>query len=309
MKIIFAGTPEFAIPSLKILLESQHTVCAAYTQPDRPAGRGRKLKPGPVKQLAESAGIPVFQSLSLKPDEEIERLALFDADLMVIAAYGLLLPSAVLTIPKLGCVNVHASLLPRWRGASPIQHAILSGDLEAGVTIMEVVLELDAGPMLYKKSVVVGADETSGELHDRLSVLGAEALKEVLPEIESGTVKAIPQDDAETTYASKLDKQQAMVDWSRPAIELERQVRAFNPWPVAQTTYGEKVLRIWRAKSMAANEAAEVPGSILMSDDRQIAVATGNGILNILEVQLPGGRRMSASAFLNAHDVSHIRLK
>jgi len=156
---------------------------------------------------------------------------------------------------------------------------------------------------------MVGAGETSGELHDRLSILGAEALKDVLPGIEAGTVKAIPQDDAETTYASKLDKQQAMVDWSRPAIELERQVRAFNPWPVAQTTYGEKVLRIWRAKSMAANEAAEVPGSILMSDDRQIAVATGNGILNILEVQLPGGRRMSASAFLNAHDVSHIRLK
>ncbi|MEE9398072.1 MAG: methionyl-tRNA formyltransferase [Methylococcales bacterium] len=309
MKIIFAGTPEFAIPSLKVLLESQHTVCAVYTQPDRPAGRGRKLKPGPVKQLAESAGISVFQPLSLKSDEEIDKLASFDADLMVVAAYGLLLPSAVLSLPRLGCINVHASLLPRWRGASPIHHAILSGDIEAGVTIMELVLKLDAGPMLYKKGVVVGADETSGELHDRLSILGAEALQAVLPEIEAGTAKTIPQDDSEVTYASKLDKQQAMMDWTRSAIELERQVRAFNPWPVAQTIFGEKVLRIWRAKAIEVSDVADAPGSILKSDDGQMAVATGHGILRILEVQLPGGRRIDATDFLNAHDVSHIRLK
>jgi methionyl-tRNA formyltransferase len=306
MRIIFAGTPEFAVPPLAMLLDGPHQIAAVYTQPDRPAGRGRKLSAGPVKQLAEQHGIPVFQPLSLKDPEEQERLRRLNPDLILVAAYGLILPKAVLDIPRLGCLNIHASLLPRWRGAAPIQRAILAGDEWTGVTIMRVEPRLDAGPMLHKKTCRIGDSETAGELHNRLSRLGAEAFAEILPALESGTLRAEPQDESLATYAAKLEKHEAPLDWSKPAIELERQVRAFNPWPVAETTYRGDTLRIWLAKALDEHVTAE-PGTIL-DWNKTLDVAAGQGVLRLLEVQLPGSKRISAQDFLNAHPSRPARL-
>jgi methionyl-tRNA formyltransferase len=306
MKIVFAGTPEFAVPPLAMLLSGRHEICAVYTQPDRPAGRGRKLCPGPVKQLAEKHGIPVFQPINLKESAEQERLRSLAPDLMVVVAYGLILPRAVLDIPRLGCINIHASLLPRWRGAAPIQRALLAGDESTGVTIMFVEPRLDAGPMLHKKSCRIDPAETAGELHDRLSRLGAEALAEILPAVESGTAQPEVQDESLVTYAAKLDKAEAPLDWSKPAAELDRQVRAFNPWPVAETDYRGNTLRIWLAKALEEHAVAE-PGTVL-DRDKTLDVATGKGVLRLLEVQLPGGKRISAQDFMNAHPVRSERL-
>jgi methionyl-tRNA formyltransferase len=306
MRIVFAGTPEFAVPPLEMLLGSPHEVCAVYTQPDRPAGRGQKLKPGPVKSVAEAHGIPVFQPIGLKDPEEQEKLRALKPDLLVVVAYGLILPKAVLDIPRLGCVNIHASLLPRWRGAAPIQRAILAGDELTGVTLMFIEPRLDAGPMLYKKVCRIGRLETAGELHDRLSRLGAEALAEILPGLEAETARPEVQDEAQVTYAAKLEKSEALLDWSKPAVELERQVRAFNPWPVAETTWRDTTLRVWLAEALDEAVPAE-PGTVL-NRDRTLDVATGRGVLRLLEVQLPGGKRISAQAFLNAHPVKSERL-
>lgn len=306
MKIVFAGTPEFAVPTLGMLLESPHEVCAVYTQPDRPSGRGQKLKPSPVKELARSHGVPVFQPTTLKNPAAQERLRSHQADLMVVVAYGLILPKPILEIPRLGCVNVHASLLPRWRGAAPIQRAILAGDEVTGITIMMVEPRLDAGPMLHKKVCRIAPLETAGELHDRLARLGAEALAEVLPAIEAGTVRPEVQDETQVTYAAKLEKHEARLDWTMAAVDLERRVRAFNPWPVAETLYRGQTLRIWRAESLDEPAPAE-PGTIL-DRVRTLDVATGRGVLRLLEVQLPGGKRMPAQAFLNAHPVKSERL-
>lgn len=305
MKIVFAGTPEFAVPTLKMLLDGAHEVCAVYTQPDRPAGRGRKLTPSPVKLLAQSHGVPVFQPTSLKELLEQERLRSLEADLMIVVAYGLILPKIVLEIPRLGCVNVHASLLPRWRGAAPIQRAILAGDEVTGITIMTVEPRLDAGPMLHKKSCRIAPLETAGELHDRLARLGAEALSEVLPDIEAGLIRPEVQDESQATYAAKLEKHEARLDWSMSAIDLERRIRAFNPWPVAATLYRGEIMRIWLAQSLDESAGAE-PGTIL-EREKTLDVATGSGVLRVIEVQLPGGRRMSAQAFLNAHPVKSER--
>lgn len=297
MKIIFAGTPEFAVPPLKALIASDHQVVAVYTQPDRPQGRGRKIIPTPVKAVAESAGIPVFQPESFKDPEAIEQLRSLRPDLMVVVAYGLILPKAVIDIPLKGCINIHASLLPRWRGAAPIQRSILEGDELTGVTIMYIEPKLDAGPMILKAETAIMANEVAGDLHDRLALIGADTLMRALPAIEEGTQTPVTQDEAFVTYAAKISKDEARLDFKEPAIALARKIRAFNPWPVAETRYRDEPLRIWQADVVEDN-AIEVPGTLCMKDGN-LMIATKQGYLRILELQLPGGRRITAKDFLN----------
>jgi len=300
LRIVFAGTPDFSVPPLQALLQGGHRVVAVYTQPDRPAGRGRKLSASPVKQLAAEHGIHVLQPQSLKHEPDQAELAALKPDLIVVVAYGLLLPQAVLDTPRLGCVNIHASLLPRWRGAAPIQRAIAAGDRETGITIMQMEAGLDTGPMLHTLTCPIEDEDTGGSLHDRLSELGARALMEALPAIASGTVAARAQDDAVATYAHKLKKEEADIDWSRPAEDIARLVRAFNPWPVAQTRLGDRTMRIWRAGAAAGS--AE-PGVVTAAGRDGIEVGTGDGLLRITQLQMPGKRPMSAADFLNAHDL------
>jgi methionyl-tRNA formyltransferase len=307
MKIVFAGTPEFSVPVLQVLLDSPHEVTAVYTQPDRPAGRGRQLRASPVKALALAHGIPVQQPASLKGMEEQQALAALRPDLLVVVAYGLLLPQAVLDIPVRGCVNVHASLLPRWRGAAPIQRAILAGDRETGVTLMQMEAGLDTGPMLARAACPIDDEDTGSRLHDRLSAMGAELLAAHLEAILAGGLRPEPQDDALATYARKLDKAEATLDWGRGALELDRQVRAFNAWPVAQTRYRGQVLRVWRSRP-GTGDSGSPPGTVLSAGGDGIAVACGAGVLRLLEVQMPGKRPMAVADFLNAHEVSGVRL-
>ena len=313
MKIIFAGTPDFALSALDALLSSQHEVVAVYTQPDRPAGRGRKLRVSPVKKRAQENHIPVFQPTSLKQEEDQSVLAGMQAELMVVVAYGLILPEEVLHIPKYGCINIHASLLPRWRGAAPIQRSILAGDKETGVTIMQMDSGLDTGAMLTRIICPIELEDTSQTLHDKLARTGGEALLDTIEKIQNGTLISELQDEQFSNYASKIEKSEATLDWSLSAQELEYKVRAFNPWPVAQTSLGDKVLRIWLAKALEtdmpeSNKAGIVPGTVVHADKKGFDVATGKGILRLLEVQLPGGKPISASAFLNAHPMNDVVL-
>ncbi|MDO9423309.1 MAG: methionyl-tRNA formyltransferase [Methylobacter sp.] len=315
MKVIFAGTPEFAVPCLQMLLDSEHEICAVYTQPDRPAGRGRKLQLSPVKALALTAGIPVFQPLTMKTDEDLQQVSALNADLMVVVAYGMILTQAVLDVPKLGCINVHASLLPRWRGAAPIQRALMAGDEKTGVTIMQIVRKLDAGDMLHKEECMIGSTDTAVDLHDKLAALGAIGLAKVLKQIEAGTVHPEPQDEALATYAEKLEKSEAVIDWTQPAADLARKVRGLNAWPVAQTLYQGNVLRIWQAVPVddesiggaTGRSPLQEPGTVRCAD-KNIDVATGLGFLRLLEVQLPGGKRLPVQAFLSAHDLNGVKL-
>jgi methionyl-tRNA formyltransferase len=303
LKIVFAGTPDFSVPSLKALIDSGQKIRAVYTQPDRPAGRGRKLTASPIKETALANGLAVLQPRTLRDEEAVAILCAQDADLMVVVAYGLLLPQAVLDAPRLGCINVHASLLPRWRGAAPIQRSILAGDLRSGVTIMGMEAGLDTGPMYLSRSIRLEARETGGSLHDKLALLGADALMEALPGIADASLVPQPQDDALATYANKLSKDEALVSWSRPAVELDRTIRAFSPWPVAQTRLGDTVLRLWGSETPGGDVGAAPPGLVVCEGKAGIDVATGDGLLRITRLQTPGKRPMAAADFLNARSL------
>ena len=306
MRIVFAGTPEFALPTLQALLDSPYEVCGVYTQPDRPAGRGRKLTPSPVKQLAQAASIPVYQPENFKQADSIAELAQLNADLLVVIAYGLILPQAVIDTPRLGCINVHGSLLPRWRGAAPIQRALMAGDSHTGITIMKVVKKLDAGDMLFKLECPITATDTSSSLHDQLAILGAKGLLQVVEQYAQGQVTAEPQDEALVTYAHKLEKHEAQLDWSDTAINLDRKIRGLNAWPVAQTLFKGEILRVWNS-SLTDKVSQLTPGSIDTSQ-QALDVVTGKGVIRLLEVQLPGGKRIAGKDFLNAHAVDAVKL-
>lgn len=299
LRIIFAGTPDFAARHLDALLSSQHQVVGVFTQPDRPAGRGKKLMPSPVKVLAEEKGIPVFQPATLRKTENQQLVADLNADVMVVVAYGLILPLAVLEMPRLGCVNVHGSLLPRWRGAAPIQRSLWAGDAETGVTIMQMDLGLDTGDMLYKLSCPIEADDTSGTLYDKLAGLGPEGLLNTLQQLASGTAKPEVQDEALVTYAEKLSKEEARIDWNLSAVQLERCIRAFNPWPMSWLEIDGQPLKVWRASVIPA-QAGAAPGTIVAVSKAGIQVATADGILNLEELQPAGKKAMKAQDLLNS---------
>ena len=300
LRIVFAGTPEFSVPCLEACRASGAEVVAVYTQPDRPAGRGRKLTPSPVKEAALAAGIPVEQPETLKTVEARNTLAAYQPDLMVVVAYGLILSRKVLAIPRLGCWNVHASLLPRWRGAAPIQRAILAGDAESGVDLMQMEAGLDTGPVLLERRTPIHRDDTGGTLHDRLSLLGADVLTEGLCRVSLGeTLPVQPQSEHGVLYAHKLEKAEAKLDFSRPALELEHQVRAFDPWPVAEGEIAGENLRIWAAHAVA-QDASAAPGSVVEARRDGIDIACGDGVLRVTALQRAGGKRITAADYLNA---------
>lgn len=297
MRIVFAGTPEFAAQHLQALLDAGRQIVAVYTQPDRPAGRGQKLMPSPVKQLALQHSVPVYQPQTLRDPAAQAELAALKADLMVVVAYGLILPQAVLDLPRLGCINSHASLLPRWRGAAPIQRAIQAGDTESGVTVMRMEAGLDTGPMLLEVRTPIGAEDTGGSLHDRLAALGSQAVVEALAALEAGELPGESQDDSLATYAHKLNKDEARLDWNRPAAELERLVRAFHPWPICHTSLDSAVLKIHAA---ALGEGQGRPGEILAASRDGLLVACGEGALLLTRLQLPSGKPLSFADLYNS---------
>ncbi len=297
LRIVFAGTPEFAAAHLKTLLGTDHQIVAVYTQPDRPAGRGQKLMPSPVKQLAVENAIPVLQPPSLKDAAAQAELAALQPDLLVVVAYGLILPQAVLDIPRFGCINSHASLLPRWRGAAPIQRAVQAGDAESGVTVMQMEAGLDTGPMLLKVRTPITAEDTGGSLHDRLAELGPPAVIEAIAGLASGTLMGEVQDDAQANYAHKLNRDEARIDWSRPADELERLIRAFNPWPICHSTLNEAPLKVLAGR---IGEGQGQPGEILAASKDGLTVACGSGALQLTRLQLPGGKALNFSDLYNS---------
>jgi methionyl-tRNA formyltransferase len=318
LRLVFAGTPEFSVPALEALHAAGHSIVAVYTQPDRPAGRGRALAASPVKQRASALGLAVEQPPSLKSVETQARLAAYRPDLMVVVAYGLILPQAVLDLPRLGCLNIHASLLPRWRGAAPIQRALLAGDARTGISIMLMDAGLDTGPELLRRELEIGPRETAGALHDRLAPLGASAIVEAVAGLARGGLTPRPQSAEGTTYAAKVHKDEARIDWSRSAVDIDRRVRAFNPWPVAETRLGGEQVRIWESlplekwghsefsgklgvSPISAGTVLEVPG--------RLVVATGEGELELLTLQLPGRRPVAARDVLNSRDLRGARFE
>ncbi len=310
LRILFAGTPEFAVPPLDALHAAGHEIVAVYTQPDRPAGRGQVLTASPVKRRALELGLTVEQPPTLKSAEAVERLRACRADLMVVVAYGLILPQAVLDVPRLGCWNIHASLLPRWRGAAPIQRALQAGDAATGITIMRMDAGLDTGPMLLERATPIGAREAAGELHDRLARLGAEAIVAAIDAWQDGHLVPRPQPAEGATYAAKIRKEEARIDWSHATVAIDRQVRAFNPWPVAETTWDGRQLRVWRAEPEPRSpaHAGAVAGTVLESSSGRIVVATGDGALRLTQVQVAGRRAMTAEEFLRANSLAGAQL-
>jgi methionyl-tRNA formyltransferase len=299
-RIAFAGTPQFAVPTLEALVASGAEVCLVLTQPDRPAGRGRQVAASPVKVAAHQRGLRIAQPETLKAPHALDDLGPAP-DLLVVVAYGLLLPPPMLAWPRLGCVNLHASLLPRWRGAAPIQHALLARDATTGVSLMRIERGLDAGAVYLERSTPIGARETAGELHDRLARLSADILADALPGLLAGELSPMPQQDALATHAPKITKADAVLDWRRGALELDARVRAFDPWPVAETRLDDGTrLRVWRAEPLDAEPAAP-PGTVVRAGAAGIDVATGAGALRLTQVQPPSGRVMAASAYLAAH--------
>ncbi len=300
MKVAFAGTPEFAAVALESILAAGFEVTLVLTQPDRPAGRGMQLQPSPVKQVAVAANIPVHQPEKLRTPEQQAPLAEAGVDVLVVAAYGIILPQAVLDMPRYGCLNIHGSLLPRWRGAAPIHRAIQAGDLETGITIMQMDAGLDTGPMLLKRTEAIHADDTTASLHDRLAWLGAEMIVEALKALPDG-LTATPQPAEGVTYAAKIGKAEAAVDWTRPALEIERTIRAFNPFPGTLATYQNTPIKLWRARAI---DATGTPGEILLAEAAGVIVACGEGSLCITELQKPGAKRMPAADFLRGMPIA-----
>ncbi|HDX8401913.1 TPA: methionyl-tRNA formyltransferase [Aeromonas dhakensis] len=299
LKLIFAGTPDFAARHLAALLSSDHEVVAVYTQPDKPAGRGQKLTASPVKELALAHDLPVYQPASLRKEEAQAELAALGADLMVVVAYGLILPKVVLDTPRLGCINVHGSLLPRWRGAAPIQRSIWAGDAETGVTIMQMDVGLDTGAMIRKMSCPIAADETSASLYDKLAELGPQALVDTINAMAAGDIAAEAQDDALANYAEKLSKEEARIDWSMDAAAIERCIRAFNPWPISWFEVADQTVKVWQAEVITQDHGQRA-GTLLKADKQGIDVATGKGVLRLLTLQPPGKKAMSVTDLLNS---------
>ncbi|WP_272682113.1 methionyl-tRNA formyltransferase [Providencia sp. PROV129] len=299
LKIIFAGTPDFAAKHLAALLGTQHQIVGVLTRHDKPAGRGKKLTPSPVKVLAQEHDIPVFQPISLRGAENQQWLKDRNADLMIVVAYGLILPQAVLDIPRLGCLNVHGSLLPRWRGAAPIQRSIWAGDAETGVTIMQMDAGLDTGDMLYKAVCPITPNDTSATLYEKLAITGPEALIHTVNMLSTGQCTPEKQNDALANYAEKLSKEEARIDWQQDAAHIERCIRAFNPWPMSYFVVQEQLIKVWQAEVIEDLQGKQ-PGTIIRADKNGICIATGNGVLNITQLQPPGKKAMSAQDILNS---------
>jgi methionyl-tRNA formyltransferase len=298
LNIVFAGTPDFAAGHLQALIDSRHNVVAVYSQPDRPAGRGKKLQPSPVKRMALEQDIPVFQPLNFKQEGSVEALESLNADIMIVVAYGLLLPQTVLKVPKMGCLNVHASILPRWRGAAPIQRAIQAGDRETGITIMQMDAGLDTGDMLSKTAIDIQADETGGSLHDRLLTKGPKALLQTLTLLQTGEADAQKQDDTFANYAHKLNKEEALINWSLPAKEIALNVRAFNPFPCAYTLLGDQRIKVWQAIALE-EPTTLLAGTIARVSHEGVDIATSSGLIRLLNVQLAGKKAMSIADIVN----------
>lgn len=299
MDLVFAGTPAFAVPSLHALIQAGHRLLAVYTRPDRPAGRGRKLGTSPVKALALAHNLEVRQPVSLQGDDEAAALRALKPDAMIVIAYGLLLPVSVLAVPRYGCLNVHASLLPRWRGAAPIARAIEAGDTETGVTLMQMDEGLDTGPMLLKSGEPIHPDDTAATLHDRLATLGARTLLAALDSLARGSCVSEPQDNRLACYARKLVKEEAVIDWSHDAAGLHRRIRAYNPWPVAETRWRSERLRVWGVGPLRPETPDATPGTVVGAGSAGVRVATGHGTLTLTRLQRDGGRPLTAAEFVN----------
>ena len=310
MRVGFAGTPAFAVTALAAIADAGFTIPLVLTRPDKPKGRGLKIEPSPVSEEARRRGLPVLRPASLKTPEGRSQALAVPLDVLVVAAYGLILPPEVLAWPRHGCLNIHASKLPRWRGAAPIQRAILAGDQSTGITIMQMDAGLDTGPMLLVRPIAIGPRESGGELHDRLALLGADAIVAAIDAWQSGALAPRPQPADGATYAAKIRKEEARIDWTQPAVAIDRQVRAFNPWPVAETSWEGRQLRVWQAEPAPPVEANAdaAPGTVLESGAGRIVVATGDGALRLTQVQSAGRRAMTAAEFLNASSLRGARL-